>query len=75
MPWLVGFSWLEHHPVTKRLWVRFPVRAHTEAAGLIPIEALMVGNQSKLLSRINVSLSLPFSLPLSLKINEKNVLR
>ena len=27
-PWPVWFSWLEHHPVTKRLQVQFPVRAH-----------------------------------------------
>ena len=35
-PWLVWLSWLEHHPVTKRSQVRFPVRAHAQVAGLIP---------------------------------------
>ena len=29
-------SWLEHHPMTKRLQVQLPVRAHTYTAGSIP---------------------------------------
>ena len=29
VPWLVWLHWLEHHPITKRLRVRFLVRTHT----------------------------------------------
>ena len=34
-PWQVWLSWLEQSPVTKRLQVRFQVRAHACVAGLI----------------------------------------
>ena len=46
-PWLVWLSWLEHHPITEKLQVRFPVCA------------FIGGNWSMLLSCIDVSLS-PF---------------
>ena len=36
-PWLVWFSWLEHHPVTKGWWVQFLVGAH--AAFQVPSQA------------------------------------
>ena len=54
-----------------KLWVRFPIWAHTEVAGSIPVGACTGGNQSMFLSHIDVSLSL--SLFLS-KIN-KHILR
>ena len=25
-PWPAWFGWLEHRPVTKQLWIRYPVR-------------------------------------------------
>ena len=34
-PWPVWLSWLECHPVTERLHIWIPLRAHTWAAGLI----------------------------------------
>ena len=70
-PWPVWLSWLEHHPINKRLQVQFPVGAHAWVAGLIPSQGTMIlipicacvgGNQLMLLSLIDVSLSLPLSL-------------
>ena len=70
-------SWLEHHPVTERLWVRFPVRAHIPRLLFYPptgcVHSLVGvhtgGNQS-------MFLSLPSCLPSSVyKTSEKNKCR
>ena len=45
-----------HHPITERSQVRFPVRAHV---GLVLVGSCTTGNQSMLLSHVNVSLSPP----------------
>ena len=61
-------SWLGIVPQMERSPVPFPVRAHAWVAGsvLCPLSAVLTGgNQSTLLSHVDVSLS-P-SLPLSLK--------
>ena len=55
-PWPVWLSWLECRPITERLRVRLPVRAH---AWVGPQSG---GIQSMLFSRINVSL-FPFLSP------------
>ncbi|KAF6109809.1 hypothetical protein HJG60_011007 [Phyllostomus discolor] len=49
------FSWLEYCPIHQRLWVRFPVRAHTQVAGLIPSQEATNGyfSLSPFLSKIN----------------------
>ena len=61
LPWPVWLSWLEHHPITKWLQVRFPIQECT-IPGLgvdDPWSGHMGGNESMLLSHICVSLS-PF---------------
>ena len=69
LPWPVRLSWLEHHPVNKRLWVWSPVQE-----GRVPNLALMGGNRSMFLFHTDVSL--PSSLPSCLcKNNENYVLR
>lgn len=45
-PALAGVAQLERLPYTRRLWVRFPFRAHTQVASLIPSWA-RTGSKSK----------------------------
>ena len=56
-PWPGWLSWLDVPVQRKRLWVLFPVRARTWAAGSIPGWARMGGNQS--MFSLSLSLS-PF---------------
>ena len=62
---MVGVAqWIEHGPVNQRVGVRFPVRTHASVMGQIPRRGRMRGNHTLMF------LSLPPSLPLSLKINK-----
>ena len=90
MPWPVWLCWLEHHPVTKMLQVRFLVRAHAWVAGLIPGPGAkvhnpqsghviagsgMYGMQPVCASLLRLCLSLCLSLfPPLSKVNEKRSL-
>ena len=65
-PWPGGSVGWTNVPYTKRLRVRFSVRAHDQVAGLITVGACMGGNRSMSLS---LSLSLPLSLKSIIKIN------
>ena len=56
----VGWSIISH---TKRLWVRFPVTAHTQVVVQSLVRVCMKGNWSKFLSHRCLSLSLSLSLP------------
>ena len=62
MPWLVWLSELSAGLLTKRLLVRFVVRAHAWVAGPGPQLGHVRGNQSMFLSHTDVSLP-PFLLP------------
>ena len=64
-PWLVCLSGLNTSLLTERSPVRFPVRVHAWVAGQVPGGGV-ASNQS-------IFLSVSFSLPLSLKINEQNL--
>ena len=70
-PWMVWLGWLEHHPITERLWLWFSVRAHVSVAGLAPglglcdlhpVGVHVGGNQNASLSHGWFSVSLPLSL-------------
>ena len=75
-PWPLWLSWLEHHPVTERLWVWFLVWADKWGMGLIPSlgawspaqahttpgPGAYGSNWLMLLSHINISFS-PFLCP------------
>ena len=67
--WPVYSSWLEHHPITERLYVRFPASTHIYIAGLIPGSgAYKAATNRASLSHGCFPLFLPLSLPLSLKL-------
>nr|KAF6500836.1 hypothetical protein HJG59_007875 [Molossus molossus] len=64
-------QWLSIEPCSKRSLVQFPVRTHAQVVDPIPSGGYAGGGQS-IFSLIDVSISLSFSLPLSLKsIKEK----
>ena len=46
-------SWLEHHPIIKKLKIQFPVRAFIRS----PVQVHTGGNQSMLFSYIDASLT------------------
>ena len=69
--WLI---WLEHRPVTERMWVRFLVRAHTYVARLIPGPGAGMGtynpgsrHRSRVWMRTGGNQSINISLSFSLK--------
>ena len=62
-PWPVWLSWLEHHPVTERLWVQFPHRAHTYLHLWVDPQSELVWEATNpCFSLASVFLSLPSSL-------------
>ena len=85
LSWLVCFSWLEHHPIYRKveglipnqgtyLCCKFyPCSGHIQS----PFQAWMEGNQLVFLSHINISLSLSLSLSvplhLSLSLSVSNI--
>ena len=66
MPWLVWLG-LSIVPYTERSWVQFLVRTHTWVADLIPRPGTY---ERQLIDVSDISVSLSFPLPFSLKINE-----
>ena len=72
--WLGGLAGWSIIPRIRKLCVQSPVRAHNQVAGSIPGWSTYGGDQSMFLSHpVFVSLSVSFSLPLSLK-SMKNML-
>ena len=69
-PRLVWLSGLSASLPTKRLPVRFPVRAHAWVEGQVPSWGRAGGNQSMYLSHIDASQALSFFLPLYLQMNK-----
>ena len=63
LPWLVWFSGLSASLWTRRLLVRFPVRAHAWVVGQVPSWGRVRGNQLMYLSHIDVFLTLLPSFP------------